>query len=195
MNKLTDQQVIGKLRSPLTTEQEEAFVYLYGMLYEKSVAYIQKNSGTEEDARDIFQDALFVFYKMVRQDRVSTDTNPSAYVFSVFRNLWLKKLKKRKRETPLQEEIHDAPVAPEQLEELLQTEQHELLGAALQALKADCRAILIAYYYDQLRMEEIVKTLDFSSVQVAKNKKYKCMKKLRAIVLNSDYFRSIYEAF
>lgn len=195
MDKLTDQQIMEKLRSPLVKDQESAFSYLYQVLFAKTVMYIRKNNGTAEEARDIFQDALFVFYKVVREGRVEENTNPEAYIYTVFRNLWLKKLQKAKRETALDESIHDSPIAPEQLDQLLQTEQHVLLREALQSLGKDCQTILIAFYYNQMRMEEIVKTLNYTNVQVAKNKKYKCMKKLKQLVLNSDHFQNYFKEF
>ena len=189
--KMSDREIIENLRSNSAENNESAFVYLYGLLYTKAVAYIRKNSGTEEEARDVFQDALLAFYKLVRQDRLRPDTKAEAYIFSIFRNLWLKKLHKRKREVLLDEEAHDVPIEGGQLEGLIATEQHALLDQAIESLGPDCQAILIAYYYEQLRMEEIAQLLNFSSAQVAKNKKYNCMKKLKQLVLNSDYFRHL----
>ena len=41
---------------------------------------------------------------------------------------------------------------------------------------------LIHFYYDRLRVKEIVERMGFSNEQVAKNTKSKCMKKLRELV-------------
>ncbi len=192
MEKMSDRAIIEHLRSTVAADNEAAFEYLYGLLYIKVVGHIRKNNGSEEEARDIFQDALLAFYKLIRQERVPEDLKTEAYIFSICRNLWLKKLKKQKREVPLEEEAHDVPVLAEQLENLITTEKHEFLEEAIKALGPDCQAVLVAYYYEQLRMEEIREQLHFSSVQVAKNKKYKCMKKLKELVMNTDSFRKLF---
>ena len=45
-----------------------------------------------------------------------------------------------------------------------------------------CQQILVAYYYQNLSMKEILETLHYENEQVVRNKKHKCMKKLEEML-------------
>ena len=55
---------------------------------------IQKNNGNENDARDMFQEALLVFIKKLQTPNFELTAQPKTYLYAVCRNLWLKQLQK-----------------------------------------------------------------------------------------------------
>ena len=57
-------------------------------------------------------------------------------------------------------------------------EAKKLVTDTIETLGEICRKILLAYYYENLSMKEILKLVRFESEQVLRNKKYKCMKSL-----------------
>lgn len=191
MQRLSDQDLFYKIKSMNIHEQEEALTYLYQQLYKKVVAFIVKNNGSEIDAEDIFQDGLLAFMKMVKQDKIEVGVKVEAYIFSICRNLWYKKLQKAKREVALSDDFETVEVEEIKLQKIISKEKSVLLKEILESLGGSCSEILIAFYYEQLSMEEIVKKMDLSSVQVAKNKKYLCMKKLQKLVKESSFYKSM----
>lgn len=182
MQQLPDKAIIEKLKSTVYTDNDEAMSHLYALMYRKVVLFIQKNSGSEQDADDIFQDALIVFYKLAKASRLDEISNIHAYFFSICRNLWFKTLKKNQRVTKLTEEYNALPEAARQITALLSGEKSALLEQLLHSIGEGCQKVLVYYYYDRLKMKEIMKRLNFSSEQVAKNKKSSCIKKLKEIV-------------
>lgn len=59
-----------------------------------------------------------------------------------------------------------------------QREIKNQLAAMLDQIGQGCKKLLVLYYYDELPMKDVAEQLSFSSEQVARNKKYKCMKEL-----------------
>ena len=54
--------------------------------------FILNNSGTSDDAKDIFQEAMIVLYEKVRSGSFELNCQIKTYVYSVCRRLWLKRL-------------------------------------------------------------------------------------------------------
>jgi DNA-directed RNA polymerase specialized sigma24 family protein len=91
------------------TEQEKALLKAVGSndkdaiesVYKENYALIQyfviNNNGTEDDARDIFQEAMMVFYEKAKSPDFELTCQIKTYLYSVARRLWLKKLKRRLR--------------------------------------------------------------------------------------------------
>jgi len=45
-----------------------------------------------------------------------------------------------------------------------------------------CKKILVLFYYENLSMKEILEKTDYETEQVVRNKKYKCLKQLEAML-------------
>lgn len=191
MHRLSDYDLFNRIKSMDIQEQEEALTYLYQHLYKKVMAFVMKNNGSEVDGEDIFQDGLLVFIKMVKQNKIERGVKVEAYIFSICRNLWFKKLQKAKREIPLIDDFEIVDIEEIKLQKIISKEKSLLLKEILESLGGGCSDILIAFYYEQLSMEEIVEKMNLSSVQVAKNKKYLCMKKLQKLVKESSFYKNM----
>ena len=182
MEPITDYKLIELLRSIDRVENDRAMSFLYQKLYVKVSSHVLRNSGRPEDAADLFQDGLIVLYKAVRQMKIPDDTNIQGYLFAICRNLWLKRWSRQKKQQPLTKEYEDIPSEVSQLEMLISKEKEAAIQQILERLGGKCRQLLLHFYYDRLRMKEIVEIMGFSSEQVAKNKKSACMKKLRSLL-------------
>lgn len=110
MTKLSDQHIVDQLKSGDTA----VFKVLYND-FDLITSFVRKNSGNEEDARDIFHEALIVFYEKILKDEFELKSKLSTYLFSVCRNLWLYYLRDNK---PL---IYNA-IQPE-TKEIIQNEE------------------------------------------------------------------------
>ena len=71
--------------------------------------YVLKNSGDKDDAKDVFQNTLIVFYKKVLIENFELSSKISTYLFSIAKNLWLKKLRDEKfKRIKLEEHHHES---------------------------------------------------------------------------------------
>ncbi len=162
---------------------DKAFQYLYKTYFRSVKKMVVANSGDEEEAHDIFQDALIVFYQAVRRGKFELKAKVGTYLFAVARNRWLAELSKRKVKLEFQAEAQSAEATP--LRMLLDKEQKMLLSKAVAELNEDCQEILRLSIYEELPMKEISERMGHSNDQVSRNKKSRCLKYLTRIIKES----------
>lgn len=139
-------------------------------------AYIRKNNGTVHDAKDVFQQALLVFYKNCLKPDFTLTSTIGTYLFSVSKNLWLKELRdnKVKFSSNLPDFIPDV--------EGDSCEKEVLINKMLQAidrLTDNCKKLIRLYHFQKMPWSEIMQTMDYKNEHTARNQKYKCLKKLK----------------
>lgn len=168
---MKDEEILKRLRHG----EEAALQYLYKKHYRMMLRLVMRNSGTEEEARDVFQEALIILWQKVRSGDFVLTSKLSTYLYSVCQNLWRKELERKARLT--REEKDD--IVEQNWEE---KERQRLLRQCLEQLGDTCKQVLMMYYFDRMSMKDIAEQMGFASADVAKTKKYKCMQELEKIV-------------
>jgi DNA-directed RNA polymerase specialized sigma24 family protein len=87
---------------------EKALEFLYKKYYRMMTKLVITNSGTEEEGRDIYQEALIVFWQKATSGNLVMTAKISTYIYSICLNLWRKELDRKKR---FSHEEKDAPVS------------------------------------------------------------------------------------
>lgn len=166
---MTDKQIIQYIKQG---HYSTALKGLYNVLPVLK-KYIKANSGTADDAQDIFQDALVVFCKKVsKEDLILTGTLQN-YLFGIAKNCWRGVLRERKK-IPI---VHsDGDFYYENTEE---GPEFMLAEAAFNLLGEKCRQLLILFYFHKNSYTKIADELKFSDDKVAKNQKYRCLQKAK----------------
>ena len=65
---------------------------------------------------------------------------------------------------------------------IVNREMKSQLMQVVDKLGETCKKILLAFYFDNLAMKEILQTLNYENDQVVRNKKYKCLKQLEQMI-------------
>src|SRR5690349_9281080 len=154
---------------------EKALEFLYKKYYRMMTKLVITNSGTEEEARDIYQEALIVFWQKATSGNLVLTSKISTYVYSICQNLWRKELDRKKR---LSNEEKDTPV-------VLDTdtaERERIIAKVIDQLGDTCKKVLTYYYFEEMSMQDIADKLGFANTDTAKTKKYKCKKKLDDLI-------------
>lgn len=148
--------------------------------------FVVRNSGNEQDASDIFQNALLIFFDHVKQDRFEGAAKIKTYLFAICKNLWLKELKKRNRQAlRFSDDIPDT-LSGESIDQIVFSGEKSLtLLKLVEQLGEGCQQILKEYYYRGLSVTEIKEINGFSNEGSVKNKKYRCLQQLIALVQGS----------
>lgn len=168
---MNDAEILVGLRKG----DESVLQKLYKQHYRMMVKMILKNNGTEEEAKDIYQEALIVLWQKVHDQNFVLTSKISTYLYSVCLNLWRKELERKKRHS---HEEKDSPVEPV----IDRQERIRIIHQCLEQLGDTCRSILMYYYFDKMSMVEIAEKMGFANSDTAKTKKYKCKKELDALV-------------
>ncbi|MFN5169213.1 MAG: RNA polymerase sigma factor [Cyclobacteriaceae bacterium] len=154
---------------------EKALELIYKKYYRMMTKLVITNSGTEDEARDIYQEALVIFWQKARSGNLVLTSKISTYIYSICQNLWRKELDRKKR---LSHEEKDAA----QSLDMDGPEREKIIARCLEQLGETCRKVLMYYYFDEMSMQEIAEKLGFANTDTAKTKKYKCKQKLDELV-------------
>ena len=146
------------------------------------VHLVCSNSGTEQEAKDIYQEAVMAFYERVQQPAFTLTCKIKTYLYAVSRRLWLKKLAEKKRFNTNIEEAETFLGIEEEIKGIFEIESNfKRMGVALAELGEPCRGIIEDFYIGDLSMEEISVKYNYTNADNAKNQKYKCLQRLKKL--------------
>lgn len=165
----------SEIMKAISKGDESALDYLYKKYYRMMTRIVITNSGTEDEAKDVYQDALVVFWQKVRSGNLVLTSKISTYIYSVCLNLWRKELDRKSR---LSHEEKDGV----EIMDFDREERSKIIHECINELGDTCRKILSYYYFDGMNMSEIAERLGFANTDTAKTKKYKCKKRLDSLV-------------
>lgn len=175
----------------MPTEQHADQFYIDGLIkgdttiltkiYEKYSSaifkFVQQNSGTIDDAKDVIQESLIVIYKKVKHTDFELTSNFFTFFYAICRNIWFKMLRKRKHK--MDDVDGDLGLADNaNIEEaIFMKERHRFYLSKLNELSVGCRQIL-QLHIEGKKIKEIVQIMGFSSVNYASKRKSKCKEQL-----------------
>lgn len=183
-----DQAILQAIREG---RDDQVLEQLYYGLYPKVEQFILQNSGDQAEAADIFQDAVMAFYKQVKKERFKDQYTISGFIFSVSRNLWYNRIKRKSRQTALNEETHDVPEFQNVMDDLISEEREHNINTLLSYLEERCRHILIYAIFYKYSMKAICGLMGFRSEDVAKTKHYKCKQKLIKVLKQNPSLKNL----
>ncbi len=154
---------------------EKALDIIYQKYYRMMTKLVITNSGTEQEAKDIYQDALVVFWQKSVSGNLVLTSKISTYLYSICQNLWRKELDRKKR---LSNEEKDSI----EIQDHDKVERAKLINLCIDQMGDTCKKVLMYYYFDGLSMQDIADKLGFANTNTAKTKKYKCKQKLDELV-------------
>lgn len=178
----SDQALLAALRSG--REMDKAIKFLYQQYYDALSIYTRQNSGNEQDAEDVFQEVIVTFVELVNQGKFRGDSSIKTFLYSLNRHIWLNELKKRNR---MQERNVKFEAARQQPEPdvsgiIAGREARQQVMQVIDQLGDSCKQVLLAFYYQELSVKEMLAFLPYENEQVVRNKKYKCLKKLEELL-------------
>ena len=173
------------------TSNNDVLNYIYRKFFPDTCRFVENNSGTSEDARDLFQEAIIVIFRKMKTAPIVLTCNFRTYIYSVCRLLWLKKLEKRKDNlevtkpnTVLDQQIEDVSGSYEQ------TEKYRLYQKHFNQLPTDCQEIM-KLYLEKVSAKEIAKKLGFAGEDYVKSRKYKCKQTLILNIKSDNQFTEV----
>jgi DNA-directed RNA polymerase specialized sigma24 family protein len=155
----------------------EFFAEMYEEAFPNVARFVASHGGTVDDAKDIFQDALVIYYELSLENKLSVQISDRAYLNGIAKHVWIRKYKKDQVAVSL-DGIESAIELPS---DYFEPYDQNLLTLLEQAGKR-CLDLMRAFYYDRLSLNQISKSFGFSGVRSATVQKFKCIEKMRAIV-------------
>jgi RNA polymerase sigma factor (sigma-70 family) len=190
MNRFNDRDIVEAVKSG---KNDWVLNNLYREILPRIKKLITSNSGTEDDAKDIFQDAVLVFYNQVKQNKFDESKEIAGFIYSVARNLWINKVKRDNRMI----NIKDLEAAQEPcmnvLDDLITEEKAKVIEEVLDQIGENCKKLLKYSIYDKLSQKEIAQKMGYTNEAIVKTYNYRCKQKLISLVKGNSYIISLFK--
>lgn len=145
--------------------------------------YILDNSGNRDDARDIFQDAMYILIKKVEDANFELTSKLSTFIYGISKNLWLKNITQKKIDpNELYQEFHETDIE----DDVDDLKRVKWIKHCIDQLGEPCKTIIVQFYFFKVSMQEIAEKLNYTNANNAKNQKYKCFQRLKKLANKND---------
>src|SRR5688572_32577272 len=76
--------------------REKRFTELYESAFPMVATFVSNRNGSFQEAKDIFQDALVIFYENAVGGKLPPTSSEDAYVLGIAKHLWIRKFNRDK---------------------------------------------------------------------------------------------------
>jgi RNA polymerase sigma-70 factor, ECF subfamily len=177
IQQMTDEEIIGRVRGGETRMFGELVSRYQDPVFSMALRFVGGSSG---NAEDIAQEVFLRAYRGL--DGFKGDSKFSTWLYRITFNLctdWLRRNKRAdRRAAPISEaaEIADSRMTPEQ--GILDAEERERVGRALDRLNERYRSVVVLLYYEKMSYEQIANVLELP-VKTVETRLYRARKMLR----------------
>ena len=174
----TDREVV----LGILNNSEDALNKLYVGYFPMVLQFILNNNGSEDDAKDVYQEGIIVLYNKVKSGDFELSSKLKTYLYSVCRRIWLKRLAQHSKKTNNIADFEDVLVVEEDVAQHEEKDrQFEKMQSALLLLGEPCKTIIQDFYISNLSMQDICEKFGYTNTDNAKTQKYKCLQRLKKL--------------
>lgn len=167
-----------KLIEAIRQNDERVLKWIYQKNYPKVQQIVLANSGTVEQAKDIYQETFLVFWMNIKTKKFIpvNESAISGYIYQISKNKWLDTVRSQSFKKTVYPDI-----LPEKMEVEVDDNESSLVRIenAFAKMGDTCRELLTRFYYQKDNLTTLAVHFGWTEA-TAKNNKYRCMEKLRA---------------
>ncbi|WP_396601862.1 RNA polymerase sigma factor [Algibacter sp. R77976] len=179
----------SELISAIKSNKPDVLKHFYTSNFKKVEHLILKNSGSVDHAKDIYQEAFITVWSQIKDDKFVpiNDTALQGYLYTIAKNKWMDVLRSKSFKNSKSLNYETLTFIEDDNDEDTDT-NHDKLKLAMAGFKnlgQPCKQLLNVFYFEKKSLKEIAAEFNIEET-TARNKKYRCMEKLRALVLASN---------
>ncbi len=179
----------------VANHDREVLEFIYKSYFDVVKKFVLINSGDEQDAWDVFQDAIGVIYDKASDPGFMITSTFQTFFITVCKFIWYKKLRRKKFEKTViysenfsfntlnQEEVND---------KYRENTMFRLYRKYFSKLKSDCQKILLMTSEGE-KTNHIAAQIQFHSTQAVYNKRRRCLKKLMSWIESDPEYENLNE--
>jgi RNA polymerase sigma factor (sigma-70 family) len=184
-----DKYTIGHFKIELDKNSKKLFEFIYKVYYPKINKYIKKNNGSEQDAKDVFQEGVLAVIRNVEDDKVNEKTPFDVYLYSVCRFIWLNHLRAPKFDTLNEKDGgEDYGLEEETISGIEDSVEKSIFQRNFKLLEDPCHTLL-KLFFEKVPLKEIAKILGFRDEGYAKKRKHICKEKLVKMIKEDPEYK------
>lgn len=174
VTKQTDQEIVNGLKA----NDNKAYETVYKQYYPPVKNFICKNSGSEDDAKDVFQETVLVLLAKIPQNDFKLSSSLKTYIFAISSNLWLKRLRSINKLVSIESTIYEKYLADYEEVETDSSIKNQL-ARIYRKITGKCQTLLTAIFYDEKNIDTVTKEFGYTNKHNAQNQKFKCLEQAR----------------
>jgi len=163
---------------------------VYEVFFPKIRHFITQHSGTLEDAKDIFQDALLVVYQNVSDKDFQLTCQFGTYFYAICRNIWFRQIRDKKLQFVRMAEEPSAIDTEELAASIQWLARYKIYKRQFKRITGKCQQLL-TLYMQGMDMHTIAQQLGFASVTYARKRKFKCKEQLVSRIKEDEDFQKL----
>ncbi len=167
-------------------KNQEALKYLYKDPLNKIRSYILKNSGSLDDANDVFQDAIITLFHYVETGKYNEEYELEGFLYRVAKNKWIDLARKKQKIINTELIGFDFGDDSDYLLDMIKEEKLNTFHKLFNQLEDNCKQILSYVMFEKKSMKEISVLMDFKDEKVAKNQNYRCKKYFSKLLFDNQ---------
>lgn len=178
LNDLSDENLVVLIKK----NDSATLKQLYGSNFTKVRRYVLRNSGDEQEAKDVYQEAFVAMWRNVKEDKYKEESqgNIGGYLFQIAKYKWLDHLRSAqyRNTTFINRDIEFEENQCE--EEEAKRKKINRIMAAVGQLGEKCQILLKLFYFEKKSFREISQIVEMDEAS-ARNAKYRCQEQLRKL--------------
>jgi len=161
--KISDTALIEGVRQ----QDEKILNWLYDNYHQTVRHHVLKNSGSDADVSDVFQESIITLYRQISENELKLTSDLKGYFFGIARNIWSSQLRKKARNTEIEFDPPDETSDEDSGNPILE----RIINRAFQKLSSDSRTIL-TLFSEGFSYPEIASKMSLKNETYARRKKY-----------------------
>ena len=165
----------------LRNGNEKIISEIYVTIFPKVRNFVFNNKGGQQEAEDIFHEALYQLTVRLKTSEVHIKGAFEAYFFTICKNLWRKRLLSEKKWVRNEQLITLKSEDNDRVTSILSEERWQLFEEKLDELSDNCKQLL-KDYFKKVSYNEIIKKFNYASENVAFQRIFKCKKRFADLI-------------
>ena len=174
----------------LLNRDEKLILKIYKEMLPKVTSFVKNNKGTQEDAQEVFQKALYQLTARIKVNNFEINTSFEAYLFTACKNLWRRELNNRQKEVRNDGVFELVSEEQDNSKAILEQERWELFEEKIASLTENCRELL-KLYFKKTSYKDIVEKFNYANENTAFQRVFKCKKRLMDMVKSDKKFSEL----
>ncbi|MFK7949245.1 MAG: RNA polymerase sigma factor [Saprospiraceae bacterium] len=180
------------LISGILKQDNIVYQWIYDSWYTAVKFYVKRNSGNEDDAKDLFQNTMVDLYLNIKTGKYKDVNKPlKSYFMMICQYKWLNHLRGSDKRNTVNLPTNDDLQEEDFIEAIMFKEGLlNLVEHYLDKMTDSCKTMLKAYYYDKKSLQTIANENNWS-LNYAKKKNYKCRQSLKKAILDDINYKKM----
>jgi RNA polymerase sigma factor (sigma-70 family) len=188
MKNISQIELVALMESEDEDQNNIALEYIYMRFYKSLEKKVRSYNLDPEITLDVFQEVMIVLVREIKIKKSREMSNLYGFIAAVIRNQILLEVRRQNRHSShIKKYKHES-----QNDSIFVQEDpihHEGMAfyKIINSLGEECKKLLTMFYLDRKNIDQIAKEFNIANQQSVRNKKLRCMNKLREYINASGY--------